>query len=82
VRGYRKKLGVSWQYPGIQTIKKVRADLKGWKLGRALFVADSGMNSEENRQQLARGMWEVSLSDSHGQCEGDQGNRFVPLRQV
>jgi transposase len=48
----------SWVFPGntsgIQTIKKVRADLKGWKLGRALFVADSGMNSEENRQQLAR----------------------------
>jgi len=37
----------SWVFPGntsdFETIKKVRADLRGWKLGRALFVSDSGM---------------------------------------
>ena len=48
----------SWVLPGntsdAATVKQVRNDLKGWRLGRALFVADSGMNSESNRNELAR----------------------------
>ncbi len=48
----------SWVFPGntsdVDTVKKVREDLRGWKLGRALFVADSGMNSATNRDELAR----------------------------
>jgi len=48
----------SWVFPGntsdVTTVKRVKADLKGWKLSRALFVADSGMNSEESRKELAR----------------------------
>ena len=47
-----------WVFPGntsdFETIERVRKDLRGWKLGRALFVADSGMNSEVNRQELSR----------------------------
>jgi hypothetical protein len=37
-----------------QRIFFATADLKGWKLGRALFVAEAGMNSEGIRQSLAR----------------------------
>ncbi len=48
----------SWVFPGntsdVSTVKQVRQDLRGWKLGRALFVADSGMNSSENRSELAK----------------------------
>jgi transposase len=48
----------SWVLPGntadVATVEKVREELRGWKLGRALFVADSGMNSEGNRGELAR----------------------------
>jgi transposase len=48
----------SWVFPGnttdVTTIECVRKDLRGWKLGRAMFVADSGMNSKENREELAR----------------------------
>ncbi len=48
----------SWVFPGnttdITTVEKVKADLTGWKLGRALFVADAGMNSADMRQALAR----------------------------
>ena len=48
----------SWVFPGntadASTVEKIRTDLRGWKLGRALFVADSGMNSEKNRKELAR----------------------------
>jgi transposase len=48
----------SWVLPGnttdVATVERVRADLRGWNLGRALFVADSGINSEDNRSELAR----------------------------
>ncbi|MEM5787353.1 MAG: IS1634 family transposase, partial [Syntrophobacteraceae bacterium] len=48
----------SWVFPGntsdVDTVKKVPEDLRGWKLGRALFVADSGMNFSTNRDELAR----------------------------
>ena len=48
----------SWVFPGnttdVKTVEKVRADLRGWNLNRAIFVADSGVNSEENREELSR----------------------------
>jgi hypothetical protein len=48
----------SWVFPGnttdVTTVAKVKRDLKGWKLGRALFVGDSGFNSEANRHELAK----------------------------
>jgi transposase len=48
----------SWVLPGniadVSTVEMVRSDLRGWNLGRAMFVADSGMNSEDNRTELAR----------------------------
>ena len=47
-----------WVLPGnttdVQTVKKVRTDLRGWNLGRAIFVADAGMNSEKNRKELSK----------------------------
>lgn len=49
----------SWVLPGnttdVTTIAKVKADLRGWKLSRCLFVADAGMDSAENRQLLSAG---------------------------
>lgn len=48
----------SWVFPGntadASTVERIRKDLRGWNLGRALFVADSGMNSSANREELAR----------------------------
>ena len=48
----------SWVFPGntadVSTIETIKKDLRGWNLGRALFVADSGMNSETNRKELAK----------------------------
>jgi len=56
----------SWVFPGnttdVKTVEKVKADLKDWKLGRALFVADAGMNSLENRQMLAKGCGKYLLA--------------------
>lgn len=49
----------SWVFPGNQsdatTIEQVKRDLRGWRLGRCVFVADAGMNSERNRRQLSLG---------------------------
>lgn len=48
----------SWVLPGntadVSTVERVRADLRGWNLGRAMFVADSGANSADNRSELAK----------------------------
>lgn len=48
----------SWVFPGntadVSTIETIKKDLRGWNLGRALFIADSGMNSEDNRKELAK----------------------------
>lgn len=48
----------SWVFPGnttdVTTVEKVRFDLRGWNLNRAIFVADSGVNSEDNRVELSR----------------------------
>jgi len=48
----------SWVFPGnttdVTTVEKVRADLRGWNLGRAIFVADAGVNSAETREELSR----------------------------
>jgi hypothetical protein len=47
----------SWVFPGnmsdVDTVETVKADLRGWSLGRAIFVADAGMNSKTNRAKLA-----------------------------
>jgi transposase len=60
----------SWVFPGntadSTTVETVKADLKGWKLGRALFVADGGMNSEDNRLELARGCGKYLLASRMG----------------
>ena len=49
----------SWVFPGntsdTTTVQKIKRDLKGWKLGRCVFVGDAGMNSEDNRRKLALG---------------------------
>lgn len=49
----------SWVFPGntadVTTIERVKSDLRGWRLGRCVFVGDAGMNSEENRRSLALG---------------------------
>jgi hypothetical protein len=60
----------SWVFPGqtsdITTVEKVKGDLKGWKLGRALFVADSGMNSAESRKELAKACGKYLLAARMG----------------
>jgi len=67
----------SWVFPGnttdVKTIQKVKADLKGWKLGRALFVGDAGLNSEENRAELAKACGTYLLATRMGSVKEVKG---------
>lgn len=49
----------SWVFPGstgdVTTVERVKDDLRGWRLGRCVFVGDAGMNSADNRHRLALG---------------------------
>jgi transposase len=62
----------SWVFPGntadVTTIDALKADLQGWRLNRAVFVGDSGMFSEANRQRLSRALGRYILA--------------VPMRKV
>lgn len=48
-----------WIFPGntvdVTTVEQVKRELKGWRLGRCVFVGDAGMVSKANLEQLARG---------------------------
>ena len=48
-----------WVFPGntvdVTTVAKVKADLRGWRLNRCVFVGDAGMVSAQNLRTLARG---------------------------
>jgi len=50
----------SWVFPGntvdATTVAQVKESLRGWRLGQAIVVGDAGMDSEANRQELARGL--------------------------
>lgn len=48
-----------WIFPGntvdVTTVEQVKTDLRGWQLGRCVFVGDAGIVSAENLQHLAAG---------------------------
>src|SRR5215204_6594868 len=62
----------SWVFPGntadVTIIDDLKADLRGWRLNRSVFVGDSGMFSEANRQRLSRALGRYILA--------------VPMRKV
>jgi transposase len=62
----------SWVFPGntadVTTIAHLKADLRGWRLNRCVFVGDSGMFSEDNQRRLSRALGRYILA--------------VPMRKV
>jgi hypothetical protein len=62
----------SWVFPGntvdVTTVAKVKEDLRGWRLGRCVFVGDAGMYSTENKEALSKGLGRYILA--------------VPMRKV
>lgn len=63
----------SWVFPGntidATTVARVKEELRGWKLGRSIFVGDAGMDSEENRRELARGLGHYILAMPMGKLK-------------
>ena len=72
----------SWVFPGqttdVSTVEKVKEDLRGWRLGRCVFVGDAGMNSEENRRTLSLGGGKYILAAR--MRAGDEVSRAVLTR--
>jgi transposase len=48
-----------WVWPGNSNdqtlVEQVKADLAGWRLGRAIYVVDSGFSSQDNLRRLRTG---------------------------
>jgi transposase len=79
----------SWVLPGntadVTTVETVKRDLRGWKLGRALFVADSGMNSAGNRAELVKACGRYLLAvraGSVGEVQHDVLSRAGRYKEV
>ena len=72
----------SWVFPGntgdVTTVQRVRDDLRGWRLGRCIFVADAGMNSEDNRRTLSLGAGKYILASK--MRSGDEVTKQVLTR--
>jgi hypothetical protein len=49
------------------TVAQVKAGLRGWRLGQALFVGDAGMDSEANRPEWATGLGHSLRASPMGQ---------------
>jgi hypothetical protein len=73
----------SWVFAGntndVTTVEKVKEDLRGWKLGRCIFVGDAGMTSEDNRRTLALGNGKYILGAK--MRAGDEVTKEVLARQ-
>lgn len=67
----------SWVLPGntadVATITQIRSDLRGWKLSRVVLVADAGMDSADNRAELARACGRYVLAVRAGRLSEVQG---------
>lgn len=63
----------SWVLPGnttdVTTVKKVKDDLCNMNLGQAIFVADAGMHSAENLQELERNFGRYILATRLGSTD-------------
>ncbi len=60
-------------------VAKVKQDLRGWRLGRCVFVGDAGMNSADNRRTLALGNGKYILGSR--MRAGDEVTHQVLARQ-
>jgi hypothetical protein len=81
----------SWVFPGntvdATTVAQVKESLRGWQLGHAIFVGDAGMDSEANRQELAKGLGHYILAMPIGkltevqQAVLSRPGRFHPVNE-
>ena len=56
----------SWVFPGNTadgtTIEHLKADVRGWRLNRCVFVGDRGLFSEDNQRRLSRALGRYMLA--------------------
>jgi transposase len=56
----------SWVFPGntgdVTTIARIREELRGWRLNRAVLVGDAGMFSADNQALLSKGLGRYILA--------------------
>jgi len=73
----------SWVFAGntadVTTVERIKEDLRGWRLGRCVFVGDAGMTSEDNRRKLALGNGKYILGAK--MRAGDEVTKEVLTRQ-
>jgi hypothetical protein len=73
----------SWVFSGqtadVTTVEQIKNDLRGWRLGRCIFVGDAGMNSVDNRRTLALGNGKYILGSR--MRAGDEVTQEVMTRQ-
>lgn len=73
----------SWVFAGntadVATVEKVKEDLRGWRLGRCVFVGDAGMTSDDNRRKLTLGNGKYILGAK--MRAGDEVTKEVLARQ-
>jgi hypothetical protein len=73
----------SWVFSGetadVTTVEQIKKDLRGWRLGRCIFVGDAGMNSADNRRTLALGHGKYILGSR--MRAGDEVTQEVMTRQ-
>src|SRR6516164_9500247 len=82
----------SWVFPGhtvdATTVAQGKESLRGWTLGRSIFVGDAGMDAEANRQELAQGLGPSILALPVGKLkevvvgEGERRRRSIVCRNV
>ncbi|HET6949143.1 MAG TPA: transposase, partial [Acidimicrobiales bacterium] len=69
-----------WCWPGNTNdqalIRQVKDDLRAWRLGRVVWVADRGFSSEQNRRYLQRGGGNYIVGEK---LRGDQAEAKVAL---
>lgn len=69
----------SWVFRGdtvdVETVEQVKADLRGWKLTRSIFVGDAGMVSKDNLKKLSAGGGKYILCVPMGR--GDEVTKYV-----
>ena len=69
----------SWVFRGdtvdVETVERVKQDLRGWKLTRSIFVGDAGMVSKENLKKLSQGGGKYIVCVPMGR--GDEVTKYV-----
>lgn len=75
-----------WSWPGNTTdtalIRQVKDDLRGWKLGRAVWVADRGFSSAENRRYLQRAGGHYIIGEKLRGDSAEAAAALAPSRPV